>query len=142
MCQYRGGLIGKHFKTISQVMAFVVYDLVPREVLDAWLVIGRLTVLLWHTEIEDMSVYVVCLRVLIITNFWLIYLPIARTRNLYQRLSQCYLPMQPQYINIKAQVPFFSPSSFLHSSIWPCSSLLYRTLRGIQCYLPCSINIQ
>lgn len=60
MCQYRGGLIGKHFKTISQVMAFVVYDLVPQEVLDAWLVMGRLTVLLWHTSIEDIDMYTVC----------------------------------------------------------------------------------
>ncbi|KAF7974716.1 hypothetical protein HWV62_11375 [Athelia sp. TMB] len=58
MCHYRGGLIGKHFKTISQVMAFTVYDLVPREVLDAWLVMGRLTVLLWHTEIEDLNSYI------------------------------------------------------------------------------------
>lgn len=53
MCQYCGGLIGKHFKTISQIMAFTVYDLVPQEVLDAWLTLGRLTVLLWHTEIDD-----------------------------------------------------------------------------------------
>lgn len=57
MCHYRGGLIGKHFKTISQVMAFTIYDLVPREVLDAWLIIGRLTVLLWHTEIDDIDSY-------------------------------------------------------------------------------------
>lgn len=60
MCQYRGGLIGKHFKTISQIMAFAVVDLVPQEVLEAWLILGRLTVLLWHTEIEDISVYTVC----------------------------------------------------------------------------------
>lgn len=59
MCHYRGGLIGKHFKTISQIMAFTVYDLVPTEVLNAWLVIGRLTVLLWHTEIEDINEYTV-----------------------------------------------------------------------------------
>jgi hypothetical protein len=57
MCQYKGGLIGKHFKTISQVMAFVVYDIVPKEVLEAWLIIGRLTVLLWHTEIKDVESY-------------------------------------------------------------------------------------
>ncbi|KAF7982629.1 hypothetical protein HWV62_27053 [Athelia sp. TMB] len=57
MCQYRGGLIGKHFKTLSQIMAFTLYDLVPREVLDTWLIIGRLTVLLWHTEIDDVSSY-------------------------------------------------------------------------------------
>lgn len=61
MCQYRGGLIGKHFKTILQIMVFTVYDLVPREVLDAWLVLGRLTVLLWHTEIDDLEVYMVSL---------------------------------------------------------------------------------
>ncbi|KAF7980223.1 hypothetical protein HWV62_39337 [Athelia sp. TMB] len=57
MCQYKGGLIGKHFKTISQIMAFTVYDLVPPEVLNAWLVMGRLTVLLWHTEIENVDNY-------------------------------------------------------------------------------------
>ncbi|KAJ6621770.1 hypothetical protein B0H10DRAFT_1945050 [Mycena sp. CBHHK59/15] len=57
MCQYRGGLIGKHFKTLSQIMAFAVQDLVPPDVLEAWLIMGRLTVLLWHTEIEDISTY-------------------------------------------------------------------------------------
>ncbi|KAH9984739.1 hypothetical protein BJV74DRAFT_878739 [Russula compacta] len=55
MCQYKGGLIGKHFKMISQVMAFAVYDIVPKEVLKAWLIIGQLTVLLWHTEIKDIK---------------------------------------------------------------------------------------
>lgn len=40
-------------------MAFAVVDLVPQEVLEAWLIIGRLTVLLWHTEIEDISTYTV-----------------------------------------------------------------------------------
>ncbi|KAF8062389.1 hypothetical protein FPV67DRAFT_1422187 [Lyophyllum atratum] len=58
MCQYRGGLIGKHFKTLSQIMAFAAYDLVPANVLDAWLILGRLTVLLWHTEIEDINIYI------------------------------------------------------------------------------------
>lgn len=61
MCRYSGGLIGKHFKTLAQIMAFAVYDLVPREVLDAWLVTGDLTVLLWYTEIEDMGSYLVIL---------------------------------------------------------------------------------
>ncbi|KAJ7670498.1 hypothetical protein B0H14DRAFT_3102396 [Mycena olivaceomarginata] len=48
MCQYKGGLIGKHFKTLSQIMAFAV---------QAWLILGRLTVLLWHTEIVDFDSY-------------------------------------------------------------------------------------
>ncbi|KAJ7158191.1 hypothetical protein C8R43DRAFT_817836, partial [Mycena crocata] len=57
MCQYKGGLIGKHFKTLSQLMAFAVHGLVPQDVLEAWLIVGRLTVLLWHTEIEDINAY-------------------------------------------------------------------------------------
>ncbi|KAJ6621012.1 hypothetical protein B0H10DRAFT_1945650 [Mycena sp. CBHHK59/15] len=57
MCQYKGSLIGKHFKTLSQVMAFTVHSLVPQDVLEAWLILGCLTVLLWHTEIEDVTSY-------------------------------------------------------------------------------------
>ncbi|KAH9971060.1 hypothetical protein BJV74DRAFT_799157 [Russula compacta] len=63
MCQYKGGLIGKHFKTISQVMAFAVYDIVLKEVLEAWLIIRQLTVLLWHMEIKDIESYMASLGV-------------------------------------------------------------------------------
>ncbi|KDQ14121.1 hypothetical protein BOTBODRAFT_110526 [Botryobasidium botryosum FD-172 SS1] len=59
MCHYRGSLVGKHFKTIAQVMPFVVHDIVPQDVLDAWLMIGELVVLLWHTEITDVEKYLV-----------------------------------------------------------------------------------
>jgi hypothetical protein len=59
MCQYKGGLIGKHFKCLAQVMSFVAYDLVPPMVLDAWNIMGRLVVLLWHTKIEAIEPYLV-----------------------------------------------------------------------------------
>ncbi len=59
ICHYRGGLIGKHFKSIAQVMPFVIYDLVPQNVLNAWNVIGDLVMLLWHTRIDDMEDYLV-----------------------------------------------------------------------------------
>ncbi|KAI0681782.1 hypothetical protein BC835DRAFT_1409670 [Cytidiella melzeri] len=57
ICHYHGGLIGKHFKSLSQVMPFLIHDLVPQDVLDGWNVIGELVVLLWHTSIEDREVY-------------------------------------------------------------------------------------
>jgi hypothetical protein len=57
--RYKGGLIGKHFKSLAQVMPYLVYDLVPRAVLDGWIAIGRLVVLLWHTVIEDTENYLV-----------------------------------------------------------------------------------
>lgn len=59
ICRYRGGLIGKHFKSLAQLMPFVVYDLVPSYLLQAWNTIGNLVVLLWHTEIKNLEVYLV-----------------------------------------------------------------------------------
>ena len=63
VCKYKGGLIGKHFKSFAQVMPFVIYDLVPEQVLTAWNTIGRLVVLLWHTHIENLEQYLVRYRI-------------------------------------------------------------------------------
>lgn len=59
ICQYKGSLIGKHFKSLAQIMPFLIYDLIPSSVLDGWCTIGSLVVLLWHTEIEDTEKYLV-----------------------------------------------------------------------------------
>ncbi|KAG9122457.1 hypothetical protein FRC07_001140 [Ceratobasidium sp. 392] len=57
MCQYRGSLIGKHFKALVQLMVFACYDILPPLVLEAWQLLGRLSCLLWYTEIEDINSY-------------------------------------------------------------------------------------
>ncbi|KAG8795703.1 hypothetical protein FRC12_010940 [Ceratobasidium sp. 428] len=57
MCQYRGSLIGKHFKAIVQLMPFLCYDILPAGILTAWLLLGRLTSLLWYIEIRDTPLY-------------------------------------------------------------------------------------
>lgn len=57
MCHYKGGLIGKHFKSLAQLMPFVTYDIVPEPVLNGWIAIGRLVVYLWHTRINDIDKY-------------------------------------------------------------------------------------
>lgn len=57
ICHYKGGLIGKHFKSLTQVMLFVVYDLVLKSVLDGWTLIGELVVLIWHTKIDNTEHY-------------------------------------------------------------------------------------
>ncbi|KAG2112619.1 uncharacterized protein F5147DRAFT_744485 [Suillus discolor] len=59
VCHYKGSLIGKHFKSLAQVMPFLIYDLVPSIVLNAWTVIGELVVLVWHTKIVDTEAYLV-----------------------------------------------------------------------------------
>ncbi|KAG1722856.1 hypothetical protein EDB19DRAFT_1898152 [Suillus lakei] len=61
ICHYKGSLIGKHFKSLAQVMPFIIHDLVPPTVLNAWTVIGELVVLVWHTKITDMEAYLACL---------------------------------------------------------------------------------
>ncbi|KAG2051957.1 hypothetical protein BDR06DRAFT_1059597 [Suillus hirtellus] len=48
ICHYKGGLIGKHFKSLVQVMLTV---------LDGWTCIGELIVYVWHTEIDDIEIY-------------------------------------------------------------------------------------
>ncbi|EUC61135.1 hypothetical protein RSOL_383950 [Rhizoctonia solani AG-3 Rhs1AP] len=63
ICDYKGALIGKHFKALAQVLVFVIYDLVDdQNLINAWILTSRLTVLLWQTEIDNVEVYLVELR--------------------------------------------------------------------------------
>ncbi|KIL54692.1 hypothetical protein M378DRAFT_44032, partial [Amanita muscaria Koide BX008] len=57
ICHYTGSLIGRHFKSIAQVMPFLIYDILPSNLIKAWTSIGTLVVLLWHTSIEDIDQY-------------------------------------------------------------------------------------
>ncbi|KAI5988854.1 hypothetical protein F5J12DRAFT_728064 [Pisolithus orientalis] len=57
ICNYKGSLIGKHFKSLAQVMLFVIYDLVPQSIIDRWTIIGELVVFLWHMQIDNLKVY-------------------------------------------------------------------------------------
>ncbi|KAG8684098.1 hypothetical protein FRC09_015622 [Ceratobasidium sp. 395] len=57
ICHLRGSLIGKHFKTLAQVLAFACYNLISSDLLIVWLLLGRLTSLLWQTEIIELDCY-------------------------------------------------------------------------------------
>jgi hypothetical protein len=59
ICHYKGSLIGKHFKSLAQVMPFLIQDLLPITVLDGWTIIGELVVQIWHTKIDDTELYLV-----------------------------------------------------------------------------------
>lgn len=58
--QYRGGLIGRHFKAIVQVISFTLYELVSEKLRNLWVAAGNMVSLLWYPEIEDISDY--CVR--------------------------------------------------------------------------------
>ncbi|KAL0568306.1 hypothetical protein V5O48_013686 [Marasmius crinis-equi] len=57
ICTYRGSLIGKHFKSLAQLMPFLIHNIVPKKVVDAWTIIGELVVLIWHTEFKNLETY-------------------------------------------------------------------------------------
>lgn len=59
MMQYRNALIGKHFKTLMQTMPFHVHDLVTPAQFALVKSVAELGALLWVSEIEDMSQYLV-----------------------------------------------------------------------------------
>ncbi|KAG1887728.1 hypothetical protein F4604DRAFT_1527648, partial [Suillus subluteus] len=61
ICHYKGSLIRKHFKSLAQVMLFLIYDLMPSTVLNAWTIIRELVVLIWHTNILNMEAYLAML---------------------------------------------------------------------------------
>lgn len=56
---YAGSLTGRYFRIISQVAPFVIYDMVPPEVFDAWYALSTLVPLIWQPVIEDIDEYCV-----------------------------------------------------------------------------------
>lgn len=141
MCQYCSGLIGKHFKTLSQIIAFTPYNIVPHEVLNAWLIIGCLTVLLWHTEIDDMLSYTVSILVLDDNSSWFDSIT-DRAWTMYQWFSQCYLSRKPQHIDIKAELSLPPSPSILHSPLWTSTPLFDPALQIFPHHLSRCINFQ
>ncbi|KAF8180356.1 hypothetical protein BJ912DRAFT_1023704 [Pholiota molesta] len=61
LVNYSGSLTGRDFRTISQVAPFVIYDLVPVGVFEAWLSLAKLVPLIYQPVIEDINRFIVML---------------------------------------------------------------------------------
>lgn len=59
LIQYKGGLIGRQFKTISQIFVFTLYGLVSDDIRDLWVSAGNMVALMWYPEIEHLEDYLV-----------------------------------------------------------------------------------
>ncbi|KAF7317051.1 FAD-binding-3 domain-containing protein [Mycena chlorophos] len=62
LVQYRNSLIGKHFKTLMQTLAFVVHDICTPEQFRLIKAAGDLGARLWIPEIDDMELYLADLK--------------------------------------------------------------------------------
>lgn len=59
LIQYRGSLIGRNFKTIVQIIAFVLYGLVSDDMIKLWVAAGHMVSLIWYPEIQNITLYCV-----------------------------------------------------------------------------------
>ena len=70
--QYANSLIGRQFKTITQVNVFHIYDLVDATQFLLTKAVGELAALLWMPEIQKMEEYLICLKCQILSVFSMI----------------------------------------------------------------------
>ena len=57
--QYKGGLIGRQFKDLAQIMVFLLYDILSDEILECWKRLGYFMALIWYPVIENIDIYCV-----------------------------------------------------------------------------------
>ncbi|KAF8204045.1 hypothetical protein BJ912DRAFT_841196 [Pholiota molesta] len=57
LVRYANSLTGRDFRAIAQVAPFVIYDMVPSDVYDAWVSLSTLIPLIWQPLIKDISRY-------------------------------------------------------------------------------------
>ena len=122
-------------------MPFLVYDLVPTAVLDAWHVIGKLVVLLWHTTIEDTEKYLVCglrLQAPSLANLHNLGGLVTDNRGLAQR-HYTVLSIHP---HLETEVSLPRSPACLHSSLWTGHLVFDRALRELQPHFPPLIRLQ
>lgn len=55
--QYKGGLIGRQFKAVLQVISFTLFGLVKDSIRDLWVAAGHMVSLLWFPEIDNIEEY-------------------------------------------------------------------------------------
>ncbi len=135
MWRYKGSLIGKHFKSLAQLMPFIIYDLVPPSLLHAWNTIGALVVQLWHTEIKDREVYCVSSHSYTLEDILMVHPQAALTRTIEDLLNvtaQCapsILISKPKFhflVHLPAYIARFGPAILFSTERYESFNHIFR----------------
>ncbi|EIM79308.1 uncharacterized protein STEHIDRAFT_69687, partial [Stereum hirsutum FP-91666 SS1] len=118
LMQYRGALIGRQFKQLVQIMAFVVQDLVDEQVFKVWKAAGRMTASLWFPEIDDIDSYCDNLEVEI-ADFLDILAAIDPAKIIVK--SKCHI-----LLHIVDDIRRFGPAILFSTEIFECYNAIFR----------------
>ena len=59
LVKYAGSLVGRDFRIIAQIAVFVLYDLLPSKIIQAWAALAAMMPLVWMPKIENKTAYFV-----------------------------------------------------------------------------------
>jgi hypothetical protein len=68
--QYAGSLNGSDFRVILQLAPSVLQGLIPQTHYDAWLALCRLAPLLFQPDIDNLSLYLVSVKTVLLRRCW------------------------------------------------------------------------
>ncbi|KDN47459.1 hypothetical protein RSAG8_03599, partial [Rhizoctonia solani AG-8 WAC10335] len=108
----RGSLNGKHYRTLIQLAPFCLHNLVETELVNAWLVLGRLTVLVWYSSIDNIDEYVASVGAVV--NDFLYTLAKCAPALIVQKAKAHLLVHMPMYA--RRFGPLLGPSSERYES--------------------------
>ncbi|KAH9079600.1 hypothetical protein EDB83DRAFT_2215930 [Lactarius deliciosus] len=135
ICQYHGSLIGKHFKSLAQVMPFLIYNIVHEDVLHAWNIIGMLLVLLLHTEIKDIERYLVSSRTISFSWHYANMLQASLTQtiedflNITAKCAPSILILKPKFhflVHLPAFIRHFGPAVLFSTERYESFNHVFR----------------
>jgi hypothetical protein len=135
MVKYKNNLIGKHFKTLQQLVVFSLDNqLCTKWVFELWKASGRFGALLWYFDIENMEPYLV--SQLPICEDYLQKRWQAELQILIDNVLDCWAKIDPTRIIVKAKLHIlqhlvedirrFGPAILFSTEVFECFNAVFR----------------
>jgi hypothetical protein len=124
---YAGSLTGRDFRAIAQVTPFVIYDLVPSDVFDAWVALSTLVPLLWQPSIENINAYSVSISLTGQSAIVSDDRVLGHVSNGNQEFSSRYRPLDVRMVQ-QIKIPYYPSLADTCTSLWTSHAFCNRSL--------------